>query len=700
LKGQVFPGRDAPVLKGSARARTLISSQDQPAIAFAVLRIKLQLLPATCSQSQYGHSPKCVLTLRVSKQDNAGLLESLPASVESIYQRLGFVLIRSSDRSVYMKRHSFLAVFFFALAALLSASIPAQTPPIPRVPKGIYIRTVLDSTSNQAEAAAYPGGVPAYPNAAADAILVKYFYTLLENPAVAGLALAAPWGPLNPNDPGPDPFHPAAGAYVWNSLDDAFIAVDRWNRSHAWLAPKTIQMIPTPGFNAPGWVFTDIDASVCGDHKDCTGAGSCDSLFESSPAKPASHECGYTTLFFRTEGDPIVQMPLPLPWNSVYKNIWRNFLIALNHRIQQEPASSAFVSIEIGGPTSSSTEMILPNQENQSFGGNHGILTLPNNVPTIANLDSSGGWNKLIDNYYGTSSGFANSDEPFIQEWDNAIDEYGQVFNGVMLSLTTATDTLPDFVDWDPTKLISSPAPGFASDCGITNATPIVQNNQQQCAAVTWVLAHFVDPFVGGNNTKTTQENGLTAAKDSPDVSTSGIKWLALKTYGGSTPPWDSRHSTSRILGGLQFGKTLSQPSDLQVEGCPTFPQTNCAGLTPAQGLENVFQDSLFVGTPAGSFYDAAPPVWDDAASSPDCVNFGNFNFCGAPLNFLQIYDNDVLYASGLSGCTMLQITGNPDEYIPPTCVPSITADVAAMQAELNLGSEKLISISEWVRLW
>ena len=347
------------------------------------------------------------------------------------------------------------------LMAATAGFVAGQAGPFnARVPKGIYARVALDDAANQAETAAYPGNSPAYPNPTADAILIKYFTTLLDNPAISGLALEISWISVNPNSPGPF-LHEAAGAYTWNALDDAFIAVDQGNRTHAWSTPKTIQLLVAPGFHSPGWVFSDIDTSVCGGHGDCSGVGSCDGLFMSSPANPTSHVCGYTTLFFKTEGDPVEQIPLPLPWNSVYKNDWRTFLIALNQRVQLEPSSDNFVSISMAGPTSSSTEMILPNLENQSFGGNHGILTLPNNVPTIANLDAADAWNKLIDNYYGTNSGFANTDQPFIQEWNNAIDVYGQIFNGVMLSLTTSTDNLPDFIDWDPTQLISSPRPAL-----------------------------------------------------------------------------------------------------------------------------------------------------------------------------------------------------------------------------------------------
>ncbi|MGA2562789.1 MAG: hypothetical protein ABSF96_04430 [Steroidobacteraceae bacterium] len=78
----------------------------------------------------------------------------------------------------------------------------------------------------------------------------------------------------------------------------------------------------------------------------------------------------------------------------------------------------------------------------------------------------------------------------------------------------------------------------------------------------------------------------------------------------------------------------------------------------------------------------------------------GNFAYSNAPMNFLQIYDNDVIYASGLSGCTMLEITGSPANNVPPTCIASPTPDVVTTQTELDLASQKLLSIAESIRMW
>jgi hypothetical protein len=593
-----------------------------------------------------------------------------------------------------MKLQQFVGTFLVALSGLFPISLSAQAGPDSHVPKGLYINFLLRDAVNQAQQAASSvnPALPDYPNPAADAILVNYFMVLLDNPAVSGLAPMMTLQLLNPNNPA----HPETGpAYIWNPLDDVFTAVDKWNTSHPFLPRKTIQIINSSGFDAPQWVFNDIDNSVCGlNNPTCTG--SCDGLFmspESVPAPPP--QCGYTTIFWATEGGPPRQIPLPMPWNSIYKADHQAYVTALYQHILQEPSSDAFVSITMSGPTASSAEMILPNLENQSFGGNHGILTLPNNVPTIANLNAADVWNKLINNYYGASSGFANTDQPFIQEWNNTIDVYSQIFSGVTLVLTTTSDALPDFIDWNSTLPISSPAPGFESDCGITNAVPLVQNNQQQCAAVTWVLYHFTNPTVGGNNAKSVFEAGMTAARDGYDLGTNGIRWLAADTAAGLMPLQGTPYRMSRMLGGVQFSHDFSPPDTLQSEGCPTFPMTTCGTtanpFTPAQGLGNVLQLSYFPGTAVGPIFGA-----------PASVNYGKWAYKDAPVNFLEIYDTDILYSSGLSNCSMLLITGSPLNNMLPdlrSCpaTPPLGgfASVLTSQVELDLANLGILLIAE-----
>jgi len=154
----------------------------------------------------------------------------------------------------------------------------------------------LDDLIKGAQVAAYPGTPPLTP---------------IRRPMPYSLRTSSRSSTI----PGPDPFRTAPGAYVWNPLDDVFIAVSQWNRTHSGSTPKIIQLLLNAGFNAPGWVFTNIDRSVCGGRANCTG--SCDGLFM-TPLPPVSSHCGYTTIFYRTESTPIQQQPFPMPWNFAY----------------------------------------------------------------------------------------------------------------------------------------------------------------------------------------------------------------------------------------------------------------------------------------------------------------------------------------------------------------------------------------------
>jgi hypothetical protein len=76
-------------------------------------------------------------------------------------------------------------------------------------------------------------------------------------------------------------------------------------------------------------------------------------------------------------------------------------------------------------------------------------------------------------------------------------------------------------------------------------------------------------------------------------------------------------------------------------------------------------------------------------------------------MNFLEIYDNDVIYASGLEGCSMQKITGSPASpanlvAVPPdisSCIvqpfSSTWLSVLTTQAELDLASLSQLLIAE-----
>jgi len=552
----------------------------------------------------------------------------------------------------------------------LAATGPRNTTPSPRVPMGVYSCFVLNDLVNSAQGvvgADAPDVVvrrdpirgTTVTLAPADAAIVQYLKTVLDDPAIAGLAPEIGWVLLNPKRPGPNPADPLPGAYDWNPLDDVFIAVNEWNTANPTLTPKGIQLMVSPGFNSPPWVFDDIDAGVCG-----TGAhpaqctGSCDGLFMTpypSPLIPVSPKCGYTTLFYRVESSPIQQMPLPMPWNEAYKTDWQAFITALNAQIQREPSASAFVSIAMGGPTASSTEMILPNETDQAPYENSAELLVLKTGPDgvvppgekAVGFSVSDAWDALLHIHYAPDASYQNSEKAFIEEWDKTIDMYSSIFKGITLVLTTSTDALPGFPGNTDSSILY-PAPGFSADCD-----PASTLDAMECAAVTQVLTHFVNPTVAEGNAKAIWECGMTARRDATDLGTNGVRWLSAVTAAGTEPLPDTKYDMSRMIGGMQFGKSFSKQY-LQMEGCPTYPK-DCVGLTPAEGLGNVVRDSYFVGTAAG-------PIWGES----NAVDYAHWNYSNAAMNFLQIYSDDVIYAEGLSNCKLVQIMGDPATGTPP----------------------------------
>ena len=149
-------------------------------------------------------------------------------------------------------------------------------------------------------------------------------------------------------------------------------------------------------------------------------------------------------------------------------------------------------------------------------------------------------------------------------------------------------------------------------------------------------------------------EDGLPHAVINTMIETrSGDHWIG-------TPRGLSRIAATGA--GARFTNYRLAP-DVQATGCPTNPTdkkpTPCAGLTPAEGLENVLSISFFPGTTVGPFFcaDTDPSTYGCA---PTSVTYGNWVYRDAPMNFVQIYDDDILYASGLSQCSVLKITGRP----------------------------------------
>jgi uncharacterized protein (TIGR03437 family) len=532
------------------------------------------------------------------------------------------------------------------LLAGLAPALVAQGQPVPRRPRGIYAKVNIASTINQQQKA-NPSITPAELNA----YFVNLYQDLLGNPAISGLALQVHWDTVNPSPPA------AARPYDWSYVDDAFDQVSAWNVQNPAKAPKTIQLIVTPGFQTPQWVLDQIP--------------SCDGLFQ-SPHQTPSSTCGKAT--FKDYVEEADGTELPLPWNPFYKSSWKTSLTALAARYGSNPA---FVSIAVGGPTAASEEMIMPNNNNTppqaQFGG-----ILANDM-----------WLQLLAFHYPGMPAYQKSDQAFIDEWNAAIDMYGEIFSGVTLVATTGSG-LPNFGNGGFT--IPS---AFSRDCG---------RPDMDCAAETTILSHFVDPTVGGANAKATQTSGVEAARaDLLNLGLAGVKRLSEST-GQLTVP------SAQILGGAQFNTSFS--NNTLTEGCTSKFPPNAADMPAACSIPSTCttQGCIPVAcipqaclapdvTPADlakyKILSAVPPQYLIPPEQAE-YNVLNVYFDGtaaasffggtqgaAPLNYLQIYSPDIQYAN--------------DHLNAPAQVVETSRTSGAVSAQdlLNLASQKLSGIAE-----
>jgi hypothetical protein len=527
--------------------------------------------------------------------------------------------------------------------------------PSPRTPRGIYA-VVAPAKEIEEFRKANPKSTTAqlYQD------LASLYSALLGNPAVSGLTLQVHWDELNPNPP-ESPANVAT--YNWTVVDLAFTAADSWNMQNPSGVPKTIQLIVDPGFQSPQWLLDQIP--------------SCDGLFEKGVNTPPS-TCGEVT--FKGYSEPTDGDVLPLPWNAVYKNAWQTFLAELAARYG---SVSALVSIAVDGPSAASAEITTAsdadaeNPQTQFSGGD----ISPNDMWVILQ-----GFHYPLPLYQGT-------DLAFIDEWDAAIDIYGKVFSGLTL-VATMGDKLPDFNN------DTYPIPtGFSPDC---------KDATMSCAAVTTILSYFADPTAGGaTNAKATQTSSFTASHANLSLGIKSVKHLSLRT--AQLPP-----PSAQILGGIQFDQSFAAYPVNQ--GCTMpFPpdQSELPGLPGCtQQDANVKPHSAVLATcvPAACFaagFDPATlptgttfgqiPKEDLIPPEQALYNLLNIYFDGtavasffggiprpAPLNYLQIFAEDVVYATNHAQAPVPVIENGQSSPV------SVTA-----QSMLELASQLLFQIAE-----
>jgi hypothetical protein len=537
-------------------------------------------------------------------------------------------------------RSAFLLVLLISSPLLKDAT--AQTVGRPR---GIY--AVVDIDSNIAE---LQSGNSSITTGQLHNYFNQLYPQLLGNPAVSGLTIQIGWSRLNPNDPS------APQPYDWSYLDDAFTAVGVWNTQNPAAAPKTVEVQLFPGYFTPPWLLAQIP--------------SCDGLFQSPPQTPPSN-CGEATFAGYLEPHDGLSV-LPMPWNPVYKSAYQTFLTAFAERYLPNPT---FVSMDVGGPTAASTEIMVPVAWNTPDQAQFGNIT-PENM-----------WKQLLTFAYPNQPSYWDSDQAFIDEWDAAVDMFGQIFSGVTLIVWTG-DGLPLFGN----SVLTIP-PAFKPDCPVVN---------EDCAAEATILSHFSDPTVAVTSAKASGEEGLNGIPFPSQVNLSS-KWLSQTTASATSP-------AAQILAGFQFGTsfaldpvgegcTVKFPRDLTnpPASCPVPPGCTTSGCLPVTCIP---QACLAPGITAAdlSIYNQVSDVpakdfiSQEQAAFNVLKNFfeetaGASLFGGTPgtvlENHLQLYAADFQFATGHANAPV------------PVLQPNGTSVVTTAQDMLNSASQKILQIAE-----
>ena len=384
---------------------------------------------------------------------------------------------------------------------------------------------------------------------------------------------------------------------------------------------------------------------------------SCDGLFMSPPQTPPSN-CGKATFLGFAEGGGGV---LPLPWNTLYKNSFKTFLMAFAAQYGTNPD---LVSVDISGPTAASTEMILPTDSRTPPQAQFGDIT------------ANDMWLKLLKFAYPDKPAYQDTDQAFIDEWNAATDMFANIFHGTTLIATTGAG-LPNFSNTGFTV-----PPTFKEDCG--------PHPDMDCAAETTILAHFVDATVAKDDAKATQESGLNGRSGGV---ASGVKRRAQSTAQLTAP-------SAQILGGLQFSTSAARaPVN---EGCTSkFPpdkdnNTNSAKvpvadipqtcLAPGITLANLAPYNQFSNVPSKDLISTEQALYNVLKNyfdgTPAASSFGGTPGT-APMNYLQIYSDDFDYAVAHVNAPAQVMQANG------------TSSMMTAQDLLNLASQKLLEISE-----
>lgn len=439
----------------------------------------------------------------------------------------------------------------------------------PRAPLGVYAHISIEDAIRDDEGSPIP---PVAPDVRRD--LRRVYRGLLDDPAISGITAGIHWDHIE----FADPFCMydrtcAAGSdgFDWSLVDDLFIEA---NAAH-----KTIQLIVTPGVDAPQWLLDRLPP--------------CDGLFGDPGTAPA--DCGKVTFDNFPEQKRADSVTQPLPWDWRYVLAWDNFLVHLSSRYAHDPA---WVSVAVAGPNCASTEMIFPTSAKLAV--------------QASGLDADSAWDVVIRHSFPGVARYARTDEAFVDAWKQTIDAYERIFSGITLFIS------PDAAnDWpEPSGPATSNALS-AIDCSAAKANPVA------CAAKAEVISYFVD--ARGPNAKSTQVGGLTASSSTTpgNIGIAGVK-VVTSLFPG-------------MLGGADFDLSVSDPKTMVQQGCPDYPnQAKCssAAWTAEDATYNtltVFFDGSRVASDFGGQQGTAPIQY--VGIDYQDVQFAQQETCPTPTN-------------------------------------------------------------------
>jgi hypothetical protein len=366
-----------------------------------------------------------------------------------------------------------------------------------------------------------------------------------------------------------------SSGFDWKPLEDVFDA--------AKATGKTVQLIITPGMDAPQWVKDKL--------------APCDALFASpipvpspkpgpdpiAPLPTVGQDCGSAAFVDfpeakRADKDKNGDFALPMPWNTEYQEAWAYFLRALNDHFKANPQ---FVAIAVAGPITASDEFIMP-------------TSLNNSKTKVGGLPADEAWTRLIKNAFPKEPAeYWTSNQAFIDAWQRTIEKYQSIFSGLTLFLgPDAANDWPTFGQTQAKEHKEEKALDlYDIDC--SQAVIGGKNYKVSCEAKTQVIALFLDSK--GPNQKATQVGGL---KGASSIEPGNIGVAGVKILTAANPP----HWTAPLaIGGAEFDHAVSHPKD----GVGCLGKQGKCDLSPEDAATNVLH-AFFANTPVGEDYPDA----------------------------------------------------------------------------------------------